>query len=131
MIPRHSPLSRSQPPKRKQFLKRSTKRIRKVNPVAKAKRDKRYKSHLKSAYWKALRLRMWQERLEDIGLEYLVRRCEECYGPIEDFADMQLAHVSYARFGHELPEDVALNHKWCNSKEAALRGRRIWHRKVS
>jgi hypothetical protein len=44
---------------------------------------------------------------------------------MESISEMQLAHLTYARFGHELETDVQGQTKWCNAKEAALRGKRI------
>lgn len=99
-------------------VRRSLKPIPQVNVSAKAKRDKRYRKALSSAHWKFLRLQTW----EKAGPDHI---CEYCGDPIQYFADMQLAHKTYARLGRELPEDVALNHRWCNSREAALRGKRI------
>lgn len=97
------------------------KAIRKVNPVAKAKREKRYKSHLSSAYWKALRRERWEMVLRMYG----DGTCENCGGPIETLSKAHLAHLTYARFGHELIEDVRINCPYCNTAEAALRGKRI------
>lgn len=94
--------------------------IRKVNPVAKAKREKRYRKVLSSPRWKALRLKVW-ERTWKAG-EHC---CEACGLILESISDMQLAHLTYARFGKELDEDVQGQCKQCNQTEAALRGKRI------
>lgn len=106
---------------RKTYLKRSTKPIRKVNPVAKAKREKRYKAHLSSAYWKALRRERWEVVLRMYG----DGTCENCGGPIVSLSEAHLGHRTYARFGHELIEDVEIDCPRCNMEEAALRGKRI------
>lgn len=127
-IPRVS-LKRASQNKGKQYstITAPRKAIRKVNPVAKAKRDKRYKSHLSSAYWKALRRERWAMVLRMYG----DGTCEDCGGPIASLAEAHLGHKTYARFGHELIGDVKINCPYCNTTEAALRGKRIWHRKVS
>lgn len=110
------------PTRSRKPIARSTKpiarRVRppKVNARRKAKREKRYKAHLSSAYWKNLRREIWVTTERPM--------CEQC-GESVEYEDYQLGHLTYARFGHEWPEDVAIQHKWCNAREAALRGKRI------
>jgi 5-methylcytosine-specific restriction endonuclease McrA len=109
------PMKISPLPPRSKPLKRSTTPIRKVNPVAKAKRVKKQKAFYSSAAWKKLR----KEALERAGhcceqkllgqLGYDMR-CEETMG-------LQVHHKTYARFGgKELPEDLQVlckrHHEW-------------------
>lgn len=105
-------------------IRRSTKSIPQVNVAAKAKRDARYQKVISSPRWKALRLKVWARmwKRDDSGI---VRRCEACGVPLYELSEMQLAHLTYARFGEELDTDVQGQCKNCNQAEAALRGKRI------
>lgn len=118
---RRSFLKRGKPPQRKAWFKRSTKPIPQVNVEAKAKRDKRYRAHLSSAYWKKLRRERWEMVLKMFG----VGTCENCGALIESLSGAHLGHRTYARFGHELIDDVEIDCPPCNTGEAALRGKRI------
>jgi hypothetical protein len=127
-------MKRSQPPRKLSLKKlkslggrvpyssitKKPKALKKVNPIAKAKRDKRYKAHLSSAYWKALRRKVWGRTW--VAGEHC---CEACGLILESISDMQLAHLTYARFGKELDTDVQGQCRQCNESEAALRGKRI------
>lgn len=101
------------------------KAIRKVNPERQAKRKAGYRKHLASFYWKALRQKVWKRTFLDIPDGWGGHFCEACGNLLESIADMQLAHLTYARFGKELDEDVQGQCKQCNQTEAALRGKRI------
>lgn len=97
------------------------KRIRSVNPEAKAKREARYRKVLSSPRWKALRRERWEMVLRMFG----VGTCENCGALLPSLTDAHLGHRTYARFGHELIEDVEIDCPKCNQTEAALRGKRI------
>lgn len=106
-------------------VKRSIKPIPQVNAVAKAKRDARYRKVISSSRWKALRRKVWERMIVKRDDPGIVRRCENCGVPLYELKEMQLAHLTYARFGHELDSDVEGQCKNCNQTEAALRGKRI------
>ena len=100
MPPRRTPLAPGQPPRgRKTRLKKSGE--------TKRKKRARYEAYLRSPEWKAKR----KACLERAG-----RRCE-CGVQVRYFPDLiawercpegatQVHHRTYARFGHELPEDL-------------------------
>lgn len=116
MIARRRPLKRT-PLRRKHFT-----RIRSENPVAAAKRRARYKAAISTGHWKKLRLFVFHR---DRGI------CQVCGKVIASLGEMHLAHRTYARLGKERPEDVEANHRSCNEREAALRGRRIQRSKTA
>lgn len=121
---RRSPLKRSTKPIARTWLKRGTKKIPQSNPEAKARRDARYRKVISSPRWKALRRKVW-ERMRKRDWRGDVRRCENCGKALYWMSEMQLAHLTYARFGKELDSDVQGQCKQCNQTEAALRGKRI------
>lgn len=97
-------MKRSPLPPRKAWLARGTKPIRAVNPIAKAKREKRYKKAISSPHWKALRKQVFEEQggLCICGQEPMTT----------------LDHInSYMRLGKELREDVRGLGARCNAIE--------------
>lgn len=88
---------------RREWMKRGTKPLPKVNPRQKAAREKRYKAALASAHWKALRKQVFAEQH---GL---------CVCGQEPMT--VLDHLTYARLGHELREDVQGLGDVCNARE--------------
>lgn len=107
-------------------IRRSSKPIPQVNISAKARRDARYRKVISSPRWKALRGKVWARMQEHAGPSWSVVLCEcGCGQTMTSISEMQLAHLTYSRFGHELETDVQGQTKWCNAKEAALRGKRI------
>lgn len=121
MIQRRKHLPRPTKPIARTWLKRGTKSIPKVNATAKAKRDARYRKVISSPRWKALRRERWEMVLKMFG----VGTCENCGALIESLSKAHLGHRTYARFGHELIDDVEIDCPPCNTAEAALRGKRI------
>lgn len=114
--------------KRFSSLSRSTKPIRRRKPIPKvnverqAKKRHRYESHLKSAYWKALRLQVW-ERIS--ALHKTRGICEACGRFIESIKAMQCAHLTYSHFGKERLSDVQGQCRDCNMAE---RKSRSWYK---
>jgi hypothetical protein len=84
-------------------MKRGTKPVPKVNARQKAARAKRYKKALASPHWKALRARVYEEQH---GL---------CVCGQEPMT--VLDHLTYARLGRELREDVQGLGPTCNARE--------------
>lgn len=126
-----SPSRSSQTP-----IKRSRKAIRQVNPVAKAKRTKKYKAYLSSAAWKAKR----QERFRLDGWRCVAVVCVES---VLAFEGEELAmgsryqrcpnvdetrtgkglvcdHLTYARFGNENLDDLRTLCKGHDRRETVL-----------
>jgi 5-methylcytosine-specific restriction endonuclease McrA len=91
-------------PKRNAWLARGTKPIPKVNVAATARRQKKYKKALGSAHWKKLRAQVFAEQGGVCAL------CGEEPTTILD-------HLTYARLGHELREDVRGLGDRCNAIE--------------
>lgn len=118
MIKRRSFLKRSpiknrgKSPRRSGFLKRSSAPIPKSNPVAQAKRQKRYKKALSNAHARAQR-KMLLLRCNGI--------CEKCGLPFTEDDPMERSHITYARFGNELDTDVQGWHRSENRMERAMR----------
>lgn len=88
---------------RRSWMSRGTKPLPKVNPRQKAAREKRYKQALASKHWKALKAQVYEEQ---DGL---------CVCGEEPMT--VLDHLSYARLGHELREDVQGLGDVCNARE--------------
>lgn len=88
---------------RKSWLQRGTKPLPKVNPRQRAARAKRYKQALSSKHWKALRKQVFAEQH---GL---------CVCGQEPMTILD--HLSYARLGHELREDVQGVGPVCDARE--------------
>lgn len=90
--------------KRRTWLNRKSR----LRPVSRTNsRRRRYRAHLASPFWKALKARVFAR---DNGL------CRECGEPATD-----AAHLTYVRFGHERDEDVAANCSRCNQAERVRR----------
>lgn len=109
------PRSELKQPKRKAWLARGTKPIPKVNAERRAKKAKRYSAHLKSASFRALRLLAfardgWQcvEIIDGVRCQF-VDESRTGHGLIAD-------HTSYARFGHELLEDLQTRCRSCDRR---------------
>lgn len=88
--------------KRGAWIKRSTKPLPPVNPRQQAARQKRYAKALRSPHTKALRKQVYAEQG---GL---------CVCGEEPMT--VLDHLTYARLGHELREDVRGLGPICNAK---------------
>jgi 5-methylcytosine-specific restriction endonuclease McrA len=103
---------------RRSSLSRSTKPIPKVNAKRKAKRRKKYAAHLRSPYFRALRM----ERFTLDGF-----RCRRCGGIDETRTGkgLEAAHRTYARFGHENIDDIETACTRCHRYEHAMQGKRI------
>jgi hypothetical protein len=84
-------------------MPRGTKPLPRVNPRQKAARDARYKKALASPHWKALRKQVFAEQH---GL---------CVCGQEPMT--VLDHLTYARLGHELREDVQGLGPICDRRE--------------
>ena len=77
----------------------------------KRKKVKRYNAHMKSKYIADLKVIIWER---DKGI------CQDCQQPAPK-KGWHAAHTTYVRFGHELPEDLKVNCRECNTKERASR----------
>src|SRR5688572_19334905 len=97
-------IRRGLPPRRKTYLKRSTKPVRPFNPDRAAKRLKKYRQFMASVAWQKIR----QAKIEQAGgrCEMLLsfdgpeRRCPET-------TRLTVHHVTYRRFGgDELMTDL-------------------------
>jgi hypothetical protein len=100
----------------------------------KAKKVKRYAAHLRSPYFRALRMERF--RLDDFrcqGMRMLGR--DAAFMPILlrcEFVDesrtgkgLHPDHRTYARFGAELVEDLVTLCRYCHMRRHALEGKRI------
>lgn len=100
-----------QPIARTRWLPRSTKAVRAINPVAKARREKAYRKFLASALWQ--RIRMATFELFDFTC-----RC----GYVDESRTgigLVCNHLTYARFGGQeiVGEDTECLCRECDKKE--------------
>lgn len=107
----------SRKPVQRSALKRGSKPIPKVNARRQARKDKAYRAHLASAFWKTLRQQAYHR---DGGFCQCpdcirARKDGEAFGfePIDIWLDTKgvihgfdTHHTTYARFGKELLSDV-------------------------
>lgn len=129
MKPRKA-IPKGKPPKRLTALKRSTKKIRKANPVAKAKRNAKYKAYLSSAAWKQLRIAVFRRdgwrctntfrnSAQERGWSFvstLPQRCPNWDETRTTGKGLVCDHLTYARFGHENLDDLRTLCKACNAR---------------
>ena len=125
-------MKRAGPLRRYTPLPKPTSRMRSENPERKAKRRRGYAAHLRSPYFRALRLERfaldgWQCTAENVPMfasGYVWRRC-----PVMDETQtgkgLHADHLTYARFGHELLEDIRTVCASCHRRRHALQGKRI------
>jgi 5-methylcytosine-specific restriction endonuclease McrA len=93
-------------------MPRSSKPLPAVNPARKAKRQQRYKRYLSSAAWKARRAACFARA---------GHRCERVVEGVRCPNPPTVAdHLTYARFGHELPEDLRALCRSCDRIETKL-----------
>jgi hypothetical protein len=86
----------------------------------KPKREKRQRAHYSSKYWKTMRYLCWQR-------DQALCTAKVCLHPTRQIAsieEMELAHKTNARFGHENMDDVGCEHPECNMAE---RQSRAWY----
>lgn len=129
MIARRSPLKRAPLPPRKSYIKRSTKRIRPVNPIAKAKRDKRNAKDRRSPHTKEIerqaRKRAGNRCERDFRgggiLEGLNWRCLET-------ERLELHHLRYPRVRKLTVDDVQILCR-AHHREAESRKPYKWNRR--
>lgn len=100
-------------------LKRSTKAIRQVNPDAAVRRRKKYNARLHRADWKDLRQACFERDgfrcTAMVEHENTTIRCT--WRDVSRKGDGLVAdHLTYARFGRELLEDLRTLCKPCNSR---------------
>ena len=111
--------------RRRTWLKRSgwiarTARLLRFTPlppvnVARARRRlSAYRAHLRSAYFRALRLVVFARD---------GNRCADCQH-VFPTRELTADHLTYARFGHELAEDLATRCAGCHRKKDAWKVRR-------
>lgn len=79
-----------------------SKRLKKFLKAEKEPWRQRYRSHINSAHWKVLKLSIIAKR----GMS-----CERCG---QHKMSVDLHHLTYVRFGRELPEDVKLLCRDCH-----------------
>jgi len=120
---RKTPLKRSTPLRSSSSPQR-TKKINKVNWARLDKRTKAYRAYLASDAWQGRR---------QVALQAADYHCARCgWTPFHEGATcsveallrangLHVHHTTYARFGHELPDDLEVLCESCHEKEHAGR----------
>lgn len=111
-------------PKASKPIARSMKKIRKVNPDAKARRTKAYKARLARKDWKALRMECFERDgfrcVADLFSWCVSPDCNGHRCPNEDESrtgsGLIADHLTYARFGKELLSDLRTLCRSCNAR---------------
>jgi 5-methylcytosine-specific restriction endonuclease McrA len=111
-----APLRRYAELKRSANLCRSI-RIPRINRDAKARRDKKYQAHLKSAYFRAL-------RLECFARDNYTCQCRCGVGPLP-VAELRCDHIRYTRFGHERLSDLRTMRVQCHDAKDGWKWKRV------
>jgi 5-methylcytosine-specific restriction endonuclease McrA len=120
-------VKRSGMPRRKEWMKRGTKRMPRVNAERQARRKAEYRAFMQSPEWKAIR---------KAALARAGHRCEELIpNPLPGGISMlrcpatrrlTVHHRSYARFGgRELPSDLQV---LCKEHHDAIHAAQPWKR---
>ena len=134
-------MKRSGPLRRYTPMPKPTSRIRKSNPERKAKRRKSYAAHLRSPYFRALRLQAFERDgfrctetlLVETGQSMHLGhgawihnvRPERCPVRSADGKGLHAHHKTYARFGNENVDDLVTLCTRCHRRRHALQGKRI------
>ena len=103
-------------PARKAFIARSTKPIRAVNPVAKAKRDKLHAKDHRSAHTREVR-RQAMERAGNRCEDQIDRTGQRCV----ETEQLQLHHLKYPRVRPLELRDVAILCRRCHEYAEAMK----------